>query len=128
MRWIPTVLIVSMLGVAGPAVAQQPGRIDADRLPVNVPRIKRQLQPSTIREEREGLNLRYFLNVYGQGPRLQLFTREDNLASGPAPYGAPTHKDFIEHWTPQEFRAPVADVGAVMQWLSERLAKKKTDR
>ena len=130
MRWVPTVTIVGLFGFAASAFAQQQpqGRIDADRLPVNVQRIKRELRSSTIREERDGMNLRYFVNIYGQGPRLQLFTKDDNLASGPTPYGAPTHQDFIQHWTPQEFSAPVADVNAVMQWLADRLNKKKSDR
>lgn len=112
------------LSLVTPAAAQ-PTRVNADRLPINIQRIQRQLQTSTIREEREGLNLRYFLNVYGEAPALRLFTKDDNLATGPVPYGAPTHQEFINLWTPQEFRAPVMDFNALMRWLSGEASKKR---
>ena len=77
------------------------------------------------REEREGLNLRYYVNIYGEGPRLLIFRDDDNLATGPVPYGAPTHQEFMQFWTPQEFSSPPADLTTVMQWLAERLDRKK---
>lgn len=130
MGWGRSVSVLTcLLALAAPAAAQEAqARIDVDRLPLDVQRIKQELRPSTIREERDGLHLRYFVQVYGQSPRLQLFTKEDNLTTGPVPYGAPTHQDFLNLWTPQEFRAPVADLDAVMRWLVERLATKKPDR
>ena len=48
---------------------------------------------------------RYFVDVYGTTPRLQLFTAEDNLTSGPTPRGGPTNRDMIELMTPKEFDA-----------------------
>jgi len=76
------------------------------------------------REEREGLRLRYFVGVYGQAPPLVIFGPEDNLSNGPVPYGAPTHKDMLYQMTPQEFRSPPADLGALVRWLMERANKK----
>lgn len=78
--------------------------IDVTRLPVDLRRIEREFRQTTIREERDGLNLRYFVDVYAKAPPIVLFTREDNLLSGPVPYGAPTHYEMLEMMTPREFR------------------------
>ena len=81
--------------------------------PSTWPRIQQQLQQTTVRDESEGLNLRYFVDVYGQAPRIELFPkREPGLFTGPPPYGAPTHRQMIEQITPQEYRAPAADFSA----------------
>ena len=94
--------------------------VDVSRLPLNLDRIQRGLRQSAIREERQGLNLRYVVDVYGQAPPLVLFGPEDNLVYGPVPYGAPTHRDMIEHVTPKEYRAPAADFSALLRWLAEK--------
>lgn len=112
-----------MLGWAAPALAQQ-STVDVDRLPIDVQRIHRELQQSATREEREGLQLRYFVDVFGQAPPLVLFGPQDNLTTGPVPYGAPTHKEMLYQMTPQEFRAPFADFSALIRWLAERANKK----
>lgn len=105
-------------GTAGGAAA-----IDVSRLPLSLERIGRELRQSTIREERDGLNIRYKVEVFGQAPPLVVFTREDNLVVGPVPYGAPTHREIINHITPQEYRAPAADFAALLRWLAERTAR-----
>jgi hypothetical protein len=110
-----------IVGLAAPAVAQN--GVDVNRLPVDLDRIQRGLRESAVREEREGLNLRYTVEVYGQAPPIQLFGPEANLGSGPVPYGAPTHREMIEHVTPKEFRAPAADLSALIRWLAERAKK-----
>lgn len=97
--------------------------VDVSRLPVDLARIQRGLRESAIREERVGLNLRYTVEVYGQAPPLVIFGPEDNLVTGPVPYGAPTHKEMIEHVTPKEYRAPAADLSALFRWLAERSKK-----
>jgi len=109
--------------LALPAAAQE--RVDVGKLPVNLERIQRQLQQSSVREERDGLNLRYFIPVYGQAPRIQLFTKQDNIETGQAPYGAPTHRDMINAVTPQEYRAPAADFSGLMRWFSDKSKDKK---
>ncbi|MBI4265324.1 MAG: hypothetical protein HY657_13180 [Acidobacteria bacterium] len=103
-----------------PAATAEAAVVDVGRLPLDLNRIHRQLRQTTIREERDGLHLRYIVEVFGQAPPLVIFTREDNLASGPVPHGAPTHREIIEHITPREYRAPAADINALLRWLAER--------
>ena len=98
--------------------------VDVNRLPLDLNRIQRALRQSTIREERHGLKIRYTVDVYGQAPPLVIFTPEDNLVSGPVPYGAPTHKQIVEQITPQEYRAPIADFSALLRWLVDHAQKK----
>lgn len=111
-----------VLGLTGAAAAQQ-SAVNVERLPIDLQRIQRQLRQSTIRETRNGLNLRYFVDVYGQAPRIEFFTREENLLTGPVPYGGPTHQDVLQVITPQEHRAPVMDFNALLRWLAEKAKK-----
>ena len=116
------IVALFMLGLAGAAEAQAPpaSSLDVSRLPVDLDRVQRKLQQSTVREERNGLNLRYLIEVFGQAPPLLVFTKEDNIVNGPFPHGAPTHREMIEHVTPKEYRAPPADIGALIRWLTEK--------
>jgi hypothetical protein len=138
--WKAVLAVAAVLATATPSVAQQTaaeqnggkpaGRqpaaqqasLDVSRLPVNVQRIQRRLAQSTReREERNGLNLQYVIDVFGQAPPIEIFNREDpNLLTGPAPYGAPTHREMIYMMTPQEFRSPVMDFSALSRWLASR--------
>ena len=120
-----TAVVLSL--VASAAAQQQPApkTVDVDRLPVDVAKIQKELKRQADVEERDGLNLRYNLHVYGVAPRLQFFTEDDNLTSGPVPWGAPTHQEIINHITPLPYRAPVADFSAFMRWLAERNKNKK---
>ena len=111
--------------LALPAAAQD--TVDVGKLPVNLERIQRQLQQTSVREERDGLNLRYVVDVFGRAPQIELFTKQENLKDGPVPYGAPTHRQMIEAITPQEYRAPAADFGALFRWLADK-AKDKSSR
>ena len=107
--------------LAVPLKAQE--QVDVSRLPIDLQRIHRQLQQTATREERDGLNLRYYVNVNTQAPPLVVFGPEDNLVHGPVPYGGPTHKDMLEQMTPKEFRAPATDFAALLRWLAERASK-----
>src|SRR5262245_41250074 len=99
--------------------------IDVSRLPINLERIQRQLRrQSTVRDESEGLNLRYVVDVFGQAPRIELFPNRDFSLSGPAPYGAPTHQDMLRVMTPQEFSAPAANLGNLFRWFSDKAKDK----
>lgn len=102
--------------------------VDVSKLPIDLDRIGRHLRQTTVREERDGINLRYVIDVFGEAPRLELFAPEPNLMSGPAPYGAPTHRQIIEQITPQEHRAPAADFGALFRWLGEKASDKSNKR
>ena len=114
-RHIVTAALLSSL-LALPAAAQD--QVDVSKLPVNLARLQKQLQQTTVRDESVGLNLRYVVDVYGQAPRIELFPkREPGLFTGPPPYGAPTHRQMIEQITPQEYRAPAADFSLIVTHL-----------
>lgn len=110
--------------LALPAAAQD--KVDVGKLPVDLARLQKQLQQSSVREDRDGLNLRYFVPVYGQAPRIELFPKyEPGLFTAPPPYGAPTHRQMIEQVTPQEYRAPAADFSALFRWFADKSKNKK---
>ena len=120
MRAVIVALFVLGIAAAAEAQTRSAPSVDVSQLPINLDRVQRKLQQSSVREEREGLNLRYIIEVFGQAPALVIFSKEDNLVNGPFPHGAPTHREMIEHVTPKEYRAPAADIGALIRWLAER--------
>jgi hypothetical protein len=115
----PVLLVLTMTSAG---YAQQ-GAVDVSRLPINLDRIQRALQQSAEREERDGLNIRYIIDVYGQAPPIVIFGPQFDLLYGPVPNSAPSHREMIEHVTPKEYRAPAADFSALLRWLSERARK-----
>ena len=124
MRFPLAALIV--LTLAAPGAAQESARtarVDVDRLPLDLKRIERELRQARDVEERDGLTLRYTIQIYGSAPRLQIFNVDANLVHGPVPYGAPTHQEIINHITPKEYRAPFADFSALLRWLADRNKK-----
>ena len=139
-RWIgPTALLLFSLTQATWASAQsgsddQPtakadvapeSTVDVSKLPLNLDRIRRGLRQSTVRDESEGLHLRYVVDVFGQAPRIELFGNRDFSLTGPAPYGGPTHNDILQVITPQEFSAPAANFGNLFRWLADKAKKDK---
>ena len=90
---------------AAPAPAQ-PAAVDVNQLPVNLGRIQRRLRASAERESRDGLNLKYFIEVYAMAPPLVLLTKEDKLDTGPVPSSAPTHQEMLRMLTPRGWTAP----------------------
>ena len=90
---------------AAPAPAQ-PAAVDVNQLPVNLARLQRRLRASAERETRDGLNLKYFIEVYAMAPPLVLLTKEDKLDTGPVPSSAPTHQDMLRMLTPRGWTAP----------------------
>lgn len=126
--------ILFVLSLAAPVAAQEQkpatpqsatssADVNVDRLPLNLNRIHRQLRHAADLEERDGLSLRYTIQIYGSAPPIQIFGEDANLANGPVPYGAPTHREIVNHITPQEYRAPVADFSALIRWLNNRNKK-----
>src|SRR5687768_18325487 len=113
--------VVALSTPAAPAPAAAP-EIDVSRLPIDLRRIEKSFRQTTIREQRDGLNLRYFVDVYAKAPAIVLFTPEDNLVFGPAPYGGPTHREMLEMMTPREFRASGMMLGSGI-----RVPRKKSD-
>ena len=112
-----------IIGVAHAAAAQQTS-VDVSRLPIDLAKITRQLRQTASTETHNGLHIRYTIDVYGSAPRIELFTKEDNVVTGPVPYGAPSHREMINQVTPIEFRAPIMDFSALFRWLADRANKK----
>jgi hypothetical protein len=114
MSFIRIVLTMALvLGLVQPAAEGGQGaegareNIDVSRLGVDVRRIQRQLNRVATRESDDGLNLQFFVGVFGQAPPIELFPMaEPNFFTLPAPYGAPTHNDIVRAITPREFRSP----------------------
>ena len=110
--------LLILAGSATASLAQE--SVDVKRLGIDVSRIQRQLRQAQVREERDGLNLRYTVEVFGQVPKIELFTEKDNLKNGRAPYGSPTHREMLEVMTPKEYRAPAADFSALLRWFGDK--------
>ena len=90
---------------------------------LNLARIQRGLQKSAERQDYDGLNLRFYVNVYAPAPPIKLFTPLDDLLYGPVPYGGPTHRDMMNVVTPQEFSAPAADFSGIARWFANKAKK-----
>src|SRR5512137_2051230 len=92
--------------LAGPPVPS------VEALGMSFERIKRKLRilpPSTAKTP---LKLEYYVEVQGLMPALPIF-RPGELTSGPVPYGAPTHRDMMDHVTPEAFKSPTIPVSAI---------------
>jgi hypothetical protein len=143
MRVIALALIVAVLAAPASLAAQEqppaqappkapqvptPEQVEAAQreLPVSVERIRRKLaqQPAT---KTDGLRLDYYVEVYGRYSKIDLFADIDPKA-GAVQYGSPTHAEFLNLVTPQEFKSPPADLMtptiALMKWLAEKAGKK----
>jgi hypothetical protein len=106
-----------------PAPAPSTSPAGGEQYGLNLSRIQRGLQRSAERQDYDGLNLRFYVNVYAPAPSIKLFTKQDNLAFGPAPYGGPTHREIMDLITPQEYRAPAADFSGLARWLANKAKK-----
>jgi hypothetical protein len=131
---LAAVLLLGLIGrvEAQSAVSSQPAAapvegvvamVDVSRLPIDLRRIERNFRRTTIREERDGLNLRYFVDVYAKAPPIRIITPADNVEYAPAPYGAPTHREMLQMMTPREFRA-----SGMMLGSGVGVPRKKTDK
>jgi len=107
---------------------------DFDALGVSFDRIKRELRlspPSTVTTP---LKLEFYVEVQGTAPPILLF-QPGELATGPVPYGAPTHSDVLELFTPIEFRSPsvplstiaIMGIQRLLAWESNRAREKRVE-
>jgi len=98
-------------------------KIDPAKLPVSLERIRLELAMKP--ETKAGLKIQETIEVVGVAPKIQFWNPETaKLATGPVPWGAPTHRDFIDLVTPKEFKNYPMDINALVQWLLEHLAEK----
>lgn len=126
MNVLRMLLLVALLMMSTSASAEK-GRADdlkAEDLPVSLERIQRKLAQAPPSPAGSALKIQYYVEVYGRAPTIDLFANFD-LEKGPVPYGGPTHSDFLQLVTPQEFRSPPADFAALAAWLVQRLGKKR---
>ena len=133
MRTIPIVSsALLVVGLAAGANAQTtetsaqpapPPHEPTQQYGLNLARIQRGLQKSAERQDYDGLNLRFYVNVYAPAPPIKLFTPLDNLLYGPVPYGGPSHRDMMNVMTPQEFSAPAADFSGIARWFANKAKK-----
>jgi hypothetical protein len=125
MRLVQIALIGALTaGLANPSAAQAQANVDVDKLPLSLKRVQNQLKKLAEQPDVGPLHLHYYVDVFGQPPPIELFTKEDNLTTGPVPYGGPTHSQMLHVMTPQEYRTPVMDFTAIARWLADRLNKK----
>jgi hypothetical protein len=110
---------------AGQSEAAAPA-VDASRLGVSMTRIQKGLRASEARERRsaDGLKLEYQVQVYGESPRLDIIKDFDIGRRAPLKYGAPTHAEFLSHWTPQAFRSPRLPLSSMAGWALVQIAKR----
>ena len=94
--------------------------VDPAKLGVSLERIRIQLAvPAT---KTSGLKIQETIEVVGVAPKIELWNPETaKLATGPVPWGAPTHRDFIDLVTPKEFKTYPMDLNALVQWLMQHL-------
>jgi hypothetical protein len=141
MKWVPLALCVLTLHAASasaqtapadpPAVAPPAApaaspevKIDPAKLPVSLERIRLELAMKP-ESKTPGLKIQETIEVVGVAPKIQFWNPETaKLATGPVPWGAPTHRDFIDLVTPKEFKNYPMDMNALVQWLLEHLAEK----
>ena len=113
---------VSVVHPGLPAAAQE--NVDVGKLPVNLERIQRQLQQATVRENQDGLNLRYVVDVYGQAPRIELCSgTEPDDWSAAVRRTHPPPDDRADHAA--GIRAPAADFSSLFRWLADKAKDKK---
>ena len=124
-----SLLVVAMLTAASPVWAQRsaggPAETSdsAESMPISVERVRRELaRPESSRET--ALRLDYYVEVYGKMAALPAYFKDSDF-TGPAPYGGPTHRDILNMITPQEFRAPAADIGALVTWINQKLKERQ---
>ena len=133
MRLIRVALIgLLVVGAANVATGQQASTVNVNRLPLDLHRLQRDLrQAASTQGDNHGLKIAYRVDVYGQAPRINLFTKDDNLQSAAVPYGAPTHHDMIDAATRTfdgrgaSYRPPqMMDLASFVRWVADKTSRK----
>lgn len=107
--------------------------IDATKLGVSLSRIQKGLRTAEARDKAndDGLRLEFNVQVYGTAPRIDVIPEGEDLLSGAVPGTAPTHRQFIEHVTPQIYRTPGLPISAfamlAAQWLADKSKKSRCE-
>jgi hypothetical protein len=117
-------------GASTPIAASEPSsalaQVDATKLGVSLSRIQRGLRVSEVRERSTAIpiKLEFQVQVYGTAPRIDFIQDFDISPDAAIPYGAPTHAEFLRHWTPQAYRAPMVPFSNIAWWAIGELSKR----
>ena len=72
----------------------------------------------------DGLNLRYYVDVFAQAPpHSALHAATTTCSTARCRYGGPSHREMMNMITPQEFRAPVIDFSGSLRWFANKAKK-----
>jgi hypothetical protein len=116
-----------------PSDSSDSAEIDPTRLGVSLSRIQKGLRIAESREQRkdDGLRLEFNVQVYGTAPRIDVIPDGTELVFGPVPGTAPSHRQLIDHVTPQIYRTPTMPVSAfaalAAQWLADKSKKSRCE-
>lgn len=131
MRRLVALVIVVTLASPSLGFAQngesQPRPIDPAKLGVSLDRIRRGLAVAESRETMimNGQKLTVRVEVFGQAPPIDLLgDKEFSFMYGPVPRSAPTHREFIDFVTPQEFKAPAVPIYGLAIWAAQKLSER----
>ena len=134
MRQFAALVLITVLVTPAGAFAQQTGQtgqsqepppanaqsVDPTKLGVDLARIKRELAQAEESEASDSpLRLRFTIQVLGMAPKIDLL--EGFNVSGPIPYGAPTHQEFLDVVTPKEYRSPVVPIFGLAVAAAQKL-------
>jgi len=130
------VLLGLILGLAGPAWAQEPPTpapaetkadqaIDSTKLGVSLSRIQRGLFIAAERDKSnpDGLRLEFNVQVYGMAPKIEVLKGID-LFNGAVPGTAPSHGQMLEFITPAIYRTPGLPISALAYWAANQIWQK----
>jgi hypothetical protein len=117
-----------------PASAQAPAP-SVESLGMSFERIKRGLRILPPSKASTPLKLEYYVEVQGLAPPIPIF-RPGELATGPVPYGAPTHWDMMSHVTPEAFKTGTVPVSSLaimglaklIQWEAQRAREERREK
>ena len=118
-------VVLGTAGAGGRAASVQLGLGAPTAQPVSFARIKRGLRekPTAPLRLSDRVLLSYYVSVVGESPPIDVF-KDFDTRHGAVPFSAPTHQELFSQVTPQEFRAPSADILGAAVWLGTKLAKK----
>lgn len=115
-----------------PTVRPEAQVVNPDELGVSIDRIRLRFRRNSLFQnvfDPSKLRITAYVDVVGRAPAIRLFgsdprTVKEQLTSRAVPFGAPTHQDILQMWTPPEFRTPPMDLTAIVNWLAQQLQKK----
>lgn len=95
--------------------------VDPSKMGIDLSRIRRELTEAQAEDgAADGpLRLRFTVQVVGIAPKVDFL--EGFNASGPVPYGPPTHDEVLQVLTPQEFRTPVVPLYGLVAAAAQKL-------